>query len=52
MQYLRAITADTGRVTATGEIVHRGRKIATAEGKVTDERGRLLATAITTCVIL
>lgn len=52
VQYLRAMTAETGRVTATGEIVHRGRKIATAQGKVTDERGRTLATASTTCVIL
>lgn len=52
VQYLRAMTAQTGRVTAVGEIVHRGRRIATAEGKVTDERGRVLASAITTCVIL
>lgn len=52
VQYLRAMTADTGRVTAVGEIVHRGRKVATAEGRVTDERGKLIATAITTCMIL
>ena len=52
VQYLRAMTVETGRVTAVGEVVHRGRKIATAEGRVTDARGKLIATAITTCMIL
>lgn len=52
VQYLRAITVDTGPVTATGEVVHRGRKIATSEAKLVDGRGRLLATGITTCLVL
>lgn len=52
LQYLRPVTIDTGRVTAAADVVHRGRRIATAEGKLTDERGRILASAITTCVIL
>lgn len=52
VQYLRAMSVDTGRVKATGEVVHRGRKIATAEGRLTDANGKLIATGITTCMIL
>lgn len=48
----RAISAKTGPITAEGKIVHRGRKVATAEGRLTDEQGRLLAHASTTCLIL
>ena len=52
VQYLRAMSVDTGRVKATGKVVHRGRKIATAEGRLTDADGKLIATGITTCMIL
>lgn len=48
----RAITVDTGPVTAEGRVVHRGRRVATAEARLTDAAGELLAHATCTCVIL
>ncbi len=51
VKYVRAASAASGRLTATGKVVTRGRQIATAEGAVTDARGRVFATATTTCLI-
>jgi uncharacterized protein (TIGR00369 family) len=48
----RPITAQTGAIVAEGRVVHRGSRIATAEGRLTDGEGRLLAHATTTCVLL
>ena len=47
-----AIDAATGPVTAEGRVVHRGRRIATAEARLTDARGRLLAHATTSCLLM
>ena len=48
---VRPITADTGLVRAEGLIINSGRRVATAEGRLTDARGRLLAHATTTCLV-
>jgi uncharacterized protein (TIGR00369 family) len=48
---LRAITADTGLIKAEGTVMSRGRRVGTAEGRVTDSSGRLLAHGSTTCLI-
>jgi uncharacterized protein (TIGR00369 family) len=48
---VRAITADTGKIRATGRIIHRGRTTGTAEGDVRDAAGNLLAHGTTTCMI-
>jgi uncharacterized protein (TIGR00369 family) len=48
---VRALTADTGRVRAEGKVVSSGRRVATAEGRLTDADGRLLAHATTTCLV-
>jgi uncharacterized protein (TIGR00369 family) len=45
----RAITSRTVKVTAEGWVVHRGRRLVTAEGRLTDEQGRLLAHGSATC---
>ena len=53
VNFARAITRDTGRVLCEGTIVHRGRTIATAEGRVVaEETGKLLAHGTSTCMIL
>jgi len=52
INYIRAMFADTGRVTARGDVIHVGRRTATADGRLTDERGRLIAHGSTTCLIL
>ena len=49
---VRAVTPETGLIRAEGTIVNRGRRVATAEGRLTDRDGRLLAHATTTCLIL
>ena len=52
VNYTRPITADTGRVLCEGTIVHRGGRVATAEGRVCAEgSGKLLAHGTTTCLI-
>lgn len=48
---LRPITPETGRITAEGVVMSRGRRVGTAEGRVTDGKGRLLAHGTTTCLI-
>ena len=49
---VRAIVEETGLVRAEGRIVHRGRRVATAEGKLLDGDGNLLAHGTTTCLII
>ena len=50
--FVRAITADTGLIRCEGTVVHSGSRIATAEGRLTDAAGRLLAHGTTTCLII
>jgi uncharacterized protein (TIGR00369 family) len=50
-KYLRPIGTATGRITATGTVLQRGSRTALAQGQLTDERGRLLAHATSTCLI-
>ena len=49
---LRAITLETGFVRCEGTVLHRGRTTALAEARLLDSRGRLLAHATSTCLIL
>ena len=48
---VRPITPETGLIRADGLVLNRGRRIGTAEGRVTDGNGRLLAHGTTTCLI-
>jgi uncharacterized protein (TIGR00369 family) len=48
---LRPITAETGPIKAEGMVLSRGRRVGTAEGRLTDGSGRLLAHGTTTCLI-
>jgi uncharacterized protein (TIGR00369 family) len=52
ISFIRAITPETGPICAEGKVVSPGRRVGTAEGRVTDASGRLLAHATTTCLIL
>ena len=45
------MTVDSGVVLAEGKVIHGGRQAAVAEGRLTDEVGRLLAHATTTCLV-
>ena len=48
---VRAITEKTGRVSAEGKLLYRGRTVGTAEGYLRDDAGKLYAHATTTCMI-
>ncbi len=48
---VRPITAETGLITAEGVVLNCGRRVGTAEGRITDSGGRLLAHGTTTCLI-
>ena len=48
---LRVVTPETGPVRAEGLVISRGRRIGTAEGRLTDTEGRILAHGTTTCLI-
>ena len=53
VKMLRPILRDTGRVRAEAEVLHRGRRQATAEAKLfAVDTDKLLATATSTCMIL
>jgi uncharacterized protein (TIGR00369 family) len=48
---VRPITPETGRIRAEGKVLACGRRVGTAEGRITDANGRLLAHGTTTCLI-
>jgi len=48
---LRPITPETGLIKAEGVVLICGRRVGTAEGRITDQQGRLLAHGTTTCLI-
>ena len=48
---VRPITPQTGLVKAEGKVISCGRRVGTAEGKLTDRDGRVLAHGTTTCLI-
>jgi uncharacterized protein (TIGR00369 family) len=53
VRYIRAMGAATGRVLAEGRVIHRGKRTATAEGRLFVESDEtLIAHGTTGCVIL
>jgi len=48
---VRPLTEKTGPVRAEGRIIHPGRQLATAEGKIFGPDGKLYAHGTTTCLI-
>jgi uncharacterized protein (TIGR00369 family) len=49
--YYQALTSTTGRVRAEGKVVSIGKRVAFAEGRITDASGELYATATSTLLI-
>jgi uncharacterized protein (TIGR00369 family) len=53
VKFLRPLTRDTGAVRCEADVIHRGRKTATAEARLIEPAsGRLLATGTSTCLII
>ena len=51
INFMRALTHDTGLVRGIGTVISATRTTAVAEGRIEDGEGRLYAFATTTCVI-
>ncbi|HTD73414.1 MAG TPA: PaaI family thioesterase [Steroidobacteraceae bacterium] len=51
ISFVRPITPDTGLIKAQGTVINRGRRVGTAEERLTDTKGRLLVHGTTTCLI-
>jgi len=51
ISFIRGMTEDTGPVRTEGRTFNVGRRAATAEARITDAKGRLLAHATTTCLV-
>ena len=49
--FVRPIKAETGLIRCEGTVIHKGSRVVTAEGKVTDAAGKLLAHGTTTCLL-
>lgn len=52
VNYVKALTERVPLVRAIGEVIHRGGRIATAEGRLVGPDGTLFAHATTTCLFL
>src|SRR6478672_1245306 len=51
ISFIRGMTKDTGPVRTECRTLNVGRRAATAEARITDAKGRLLAHATTTCLV-
>lgn len=51
VKFLRPATVDSGRLTAVGKVIQRGRRTALAEAQLLDARGKLVAHATSSCMI-
>jgi uncharacterized protein (TIGR00369 family) len=52
VNFVRAMTVETGRVRCEAKVIHVGGRTATAEGRIVDESGKLYAHGTTTCLVL
>jgi uncharacterized protein (TIGR00369 family) len=50
-KFLRPVTVESGLLTCTGSVLSQGRRTALAQAQLTDEQGRLLAHATSSCLI-
>jgi uncharacterized protein (TIGR00369 family) len=50
-KFLRQVTVDTGQLRCEGIVLSAGRRTALAEARLTDERGKLIAHATSTCLL-
>jgi uncharacterized protein (TIGR00369 family) len=52
IRFLRPVTLDSGPLRCEGTVISQGRRAVVAEARVEDERGRLVAHATSTCLLL
>ena len=51
VKFLRPVTVGSGLLTCEGTVIQRGRRTALAQARLTDEAGRLVAHATSSCMI-
>jgi uncharacterized protein (TIGR00369 family) len=51
LSFIRPMSSQTGEVRGEGRVIHCGRSIATAEGRLFGRDGKLIAHGTTTCMI-
>ena len=51
ISFVRGMNKDTGKIRTEGKVLNAGRRVATAEARILDGKGRLLAHATTTCLV-
>jgi uncharacterized protein (TIGR00369 family) len=52
VKFVRPVATDAGLLRAEGVVVHAGRRVVTAEGRLAGPDDRLFATATSTCLVL
>jgi uncharacterized protein (TIGR00369 family) len=52
IKFTRVATVDSGVLTCEGTVVTIGRRTATAQARITDSAGRVIAHAVTTCLLI
>jgi uncharacterized protein (TIGR00369 family) len=51
ISFIRGMSKDTGTIRTEGRTLNVGRRAATAEARISDDKGKLLAHATTTCLV-
>ncbi|WP_067489980.1 PaaI family thioesterase [Actinomadura hibisca] len=51
VNFVRAVPVEGVGLRCEGSVVHLGRKVATTEGRITDENGKLIAHGTSTCMV-
>ena len=51
VKFLRPVTIESGLLTCEGTVIQRGRRTALAQAQLSDEAGRLVAHATSSCMI-
>ncbi|MBR0794549.1 PaaI family thioesterase [Bradyrhizobium jicamae] len=51
ISFVRGMSRDTGTIRTEGRVLNAGRRVATAEARITDDKGKLIAHATTTCLV-
>jgi uncharacterized protein (TIGR00369 family) len=52
VKFVRPITVSTGKMIITGQVINKGRKLITLEGRIMDTSGKLYAHGTSTCMIV
>ena len=51
VNYVRPIRRERGQLRCEANVIHAGSRVATAEGRITDEGGKIYAHGTATCIL-